>query len=337
MAAQVTCTKYVPAAKREEKLFPKEEPIIVTEPHKPPKIRAEVEPPTSNMTLYGVCKPNPNPPPRWPKSYDPKDWVSVTKTDFPVVRNDDRITKDLQIERANFMRTSNVTIGDRSQKPERVTQHVSYKPYDRERLVEKKCFPIGGKYNKVRSDVQITGDEAEPRQYETLALRQFQPHQVDSNKSSKDREHQLKNKQDMMRSHFAVSEAGKTDYRTVASVPLPSNPPPVKGRPPSAVEHSKNPHFVASAADARPRTLTAQEVSQDKSRSSIPLTMSDVPSLRATTTAQALPRFRAVRQGIVTSTNTTISSLSFGADKTEYKPATRTQFQGIFFKPAATQ
>jgi hypothetical protein len=316
-------------------MLPKEEPIIVTEPHQKPKIRAEVEPPTSNMTLYGVSKDPANPPPRWPKSYAAKDWVSVTKTDFPKVSNPDRITKDLQIERANFMRTSAVPIGDPSQPPSRVTQSISYEPYERERYTEKVCYPIGGKYNKVRSDVDLTDVCQDERMYEPMSMRQFQPLVIDRQQAKEFAELQTKNKADMQKSHFSVGR-DSVDYRTVAKHELPTAAPLIKNRPPSAVDPQRNPHVARTAADARPKKLSSQEVSEDKLRSSVPITNNE-PVLKVTTTAASLPAFCPKRQGIVTSTNTQLSTLSFGTDAPVYKPATATQFRGIFFRPGGSQ
>jgi hypothetical protein len=330
MSQAHVCTKYVPQKLKDDRAEPKMDPLYTDLPPKP-KIRAEVEPETSNMTLYGVSRDPGNPKAGWPHTYAAKDWVSHAKTDFPRVTNTDRITKDLQVERANFMRSSFVQIGDPSQAPHRVTQHVSYQPYERDWYTNHVCFPIGGKYNKVRSDVILTGKSADERQYETMTARQFHPYPNAAGARGSFQQH---NKEDMMKSHFSVG-VDPVDYRPVASTPLATAPPLIKNRPPSAVAKEKNPHYVPDASAARPRRLTAQEVSASKLESSLPLQQSNVEMLRVTTTGSSLPVFHAKKQQKVTTTRTTISSVSLGCGEGNRVPATKAQYRGIYFKPAA--
>lgn len=330
----VTCTKHVPLAQRQDGISNASLEPIFTAPPPRPKIRAEVEPPTSNMTLYGVTRPPGNPPARAPATYESKDWVSVSKSDFPQQSNRDRLSKELQIARANVMRSHDVAIGDPGCPPQRVTQHISYRPYEREFYLARTVYPIGGEFGgrcKVQSDVDVSGDTCEPQHYEPMTQRQFQVHPINANDNRKGKEARFENKSDMTRSHFSIG-SDSVEYRPVSKDPLETMAPLVKNRPPSAVAPAKNPYFVANAADARPVRMTPQEIAADKSISHVPLTNPSVESLTSTTTKDALPSFVARRRDMVRTTKTTISSLCFGVDKTPYVPSTAAQYRGIYYK-----
>ena len=340
--ASTSCTKYVPRSVRDAREAPKLDAVIA-EPHHPAPTRAEKEPHTSNMTLYGVCKPSVSlrESPYCSTSYASKDWSSVTKKEFPAVVNGSRLTKELQLERGNFMRSSDITFGDHNALPIAKTTHERsvFIPYTREWYSTHSCFNIGAPHTKTHSNIELTATAlTEPQHYEPLSTRQFHGHKVDSQFNSKGHESRLWNKREMMKSHFTVGNS-KVDYLPVAKLPLETRAPLVKNRPPSATDPERNPHVVRSAADARPKAMSPRDVAASKMLSHVPVleNTGEKAEFPPTTTAYSFQKFCPRREPKVTSTNVTISSLQLGSDgvKGDYLPATKMQFRGIYFAPSA--
>ena len=110
-----------------------------------------------------------------------------------------------------------------------------------------------------------------------------QEHQVPVDSAAATAAKKRQNKLDMVASHFALGDtvagaSGATDYRTVASTPLPSTAPLVKNRPPSAPDRQRNQHVVHDASEARPPRATPQQIAESKTRSSVPLMGGGGPS-----------------------------------------------------------
>lgn len=333
-----TCSKYVPRRgvdSRDEQLVRQWAAPIVTEKPQAPKIRAELEPPTTNMTLYGVSRDPANPAPGDPVTFQPRDWKSVTKSHYPEKKPDGYIGKELQIERANFLRTSNWGIGNPDQPPLRVTQFQDdFQKYGRDRYANRTTFNIGSSgAKKVHSDVEIVGAEPAPQPYESMLLRQFQKIRIDRDAATKEAEQRKTNKADMLRSHFVVG-MDRVEYKPVASTPLPTTHPKIKNRPPSAVPEEKNPHVCKSAADARPDSALLKAAFLAKNVSHVPV-LQPGGSLAGvtTTTSQALPTFAKHREQRAGHAGTTFgSSLNLGNGETNYVTMTRSQFRGIYYK-----
>lgn len=256
-----------------------------------PRIRAEVEPPTTNLTLYGTTPNIKGALGGEPPSYSSEHWESFSHAQFrplPV----SAVSKELQLQRNRFQLKSDIPIKEDSLvtfDPSvgfggRESHHTTdFRPLDREWYVNRPpSYSIGGTgasengqptaaQCKTKSDVCLKETERNPpTSYQTLTKRQFQPYHIDADSNRRDKLMRLRNKADMVASHYNLaynennrssvagySSVDKGDqanyYRSVASVMIPSTKPTVKGKVvDTAPTTSANPHLVTDTLEARP-------------------------------------------------------------------------------------
>jgi hypothetical protein len=330
--------------------------------------------------LFGTSSPpssiaaGAKPPFSLPQTYESKHWGTMTKAEFPAGQAVEVPDRVLQKERHDIMVRSAVQLGE-PDAPLRGTPHTkaAFRPYDASWYHREKSYPIGGLHAKCHSDLPEPAETLEPQyaahHYEPMTRRQYQGHARAAGADKAGRNEEI------LKSHFSFAEsfssakgpdgkpvaAAVTDYRTVSANPIPTTAPKIKNRPPSAPSSGKNIYAVETAAEARPRTLSASEVSAAKMKSSVPIMGADAGQKKLvsenagwvqkdadyskvltrdmTAFAHSQPAYKPLRREPInasvmkTEDGTTItSSVNLGVgDPTSYVTATKSQFRGIYF------
>jgi hypothetical protein len=296
--------------------------------------------------------------PSLPTTYESRDWQSVTKAEYPP-RVAELISPEVQAERKRLQASSAVPVGLCRAPFVKSTHSKDFFPryatedYEAARLVSHR---IGGPHEKCHSDVKTAEhDHAIPGQYQSMAHRQF----VKLPSANTDVANAKFLKANSNATHWTFG-ADKPDYAPVSNNPLPSTAPLIKNRPPSAgIPRDRNPFVAKSAADARPKQMSATAVAAAKNSSSVPLmgnqaegsASGSILPRHMTANALATPAYTATRReaidpvaaeraarpgsssGSKAPAGMPLSSegLRFGVSSVEYQSMARAQFPGAYF------